>query len=432
MHFNTLGVKKTHRSKEEKEIRIFSGRLFPWQREATAYFLKWHKNLILTIKSRRQCGKSYWLNMITLNTAINYRNNRVVIVSPTFSNGKKMYKELEKYFSVMPQGIIKRSSLTDLSFELSNGSSIQYKSIEQGNALRGDKANLLIFDEAAFISTEDAMSLCFPYVNTTQGAIILVSTPKFKDENNLFYKFYKKGIEEKKVKCKTLDWCDWDTSALLSEEQKQLYKETMPPQIFLNEIEGEFIDAKSELWNIENVLLQQPATPTTKQFAGLDWATGSNNDETVLSVFNEFKQMVALFRWKNEEPTEQIQQIIQKIKAHNITKLTAEKNSIGDVYLSMLKKAISDNHLNCIVTPFDTTNTSKRQIIEHLQVEINNQTIKLINDNTLKLQFVMFTTQATPTGKITYGNQSDKYHDDIVIATALAINNFKSNKYAIR
>jgi Predicted P-loop ATPase fused to an acetyltransferase len=188
-----LGVtKKTHKSKEEKEIRIFSGKLFPWQREATGYFLKFHKNLILTIKARRQCGKSYWINMITLNTAINYRNNRVVIVSPTFSNGKKMYKELEKYFSVMPQGIIKRSSLTDLSFELSNGSSIQYKSIEQGNALRGDKANLLIFDEAAFISTEEAMSLCFPYVSTTQGAIILVSTPKFKDVSNLFYKFYKK------------------------------------------------------------------------------------------------------------------------------------------------------------------------------------------------------------------------------------------------
>jgi Terminase-like family. len=229
-----------------------------------------------------------------------------------------------------------------------------------------------------------------------------------------------------------LDWCDFDTSALLSEEQRQIYKETMPPQIYLNEIEGEFIDAKSELWNIEPVLLREPATATPKQFAGLDWATGSNNDETVLSIFNSEKQMVALFRWKSEEPTEQIKQIIQQLKAHNVTKLTAEKNSIGDVYLSMLKKAISDNHLNCVVIPFDTTNTTKRQIIEHLQVEINNQTIRLLDDNTLKLQFVMFEIQATPTGKITYGNQSDKYHDDIVISVALAINNFKTNTYAIR
>lgn len=427
---NTM-TKKRNKATDEKEIRIFSGRLFPWQREATGYYLKFHKNLILTIKSRRQCGKSYWVEMLCLNSTINYSNNRAIVVSPTFANGKKMFKEMERFFSVIPPTILKRSSLTDLSFELFNGSTIQFKSIEQGNALRGDKANLLIFDEAAFIDTDEAMALCFPYVNTTNGAIVLVSTPKFKDEKNLFYKFYKKGLEGKK-RCMSLDWCKFDTSALLSNEQKELLKETMPPQIYLNEIEGEFIEAKSDLWNIEPVLLRQPATPTAKQYGGLDWATGTNNDETVLSVFNEMKQMVALFRWRNTDPTQQIAEIAEKIKQYNITKLTAEKNSIGDVYLSMLKKEISNRRLNCCVFAFDTTNQSKRQIIEHLQVEINNQTIKLIDDNTLKLQFLMFETKSTPTGKITYGNVSDKYHDDIVISVALCLNNYNKANYVVR
>ena len=131
-------------------------------------------------------------------------------------------------------------------------------------------------------------------------------------------------------------------------------------------------------------------------------------------------------------PTEQVDKIVEAIKAHNITRLTAEKNSIGEVYLSMLKQKISANHLNCQVFAFDTSNKSKREIIEQLQVEIQNQTISLINDNTLKLQFTMFEIKSTPTGKITYGNSSDTYHDDIVMSVAMAINNYKQGNYAIK
>lgn len=376
-------------------------------------------------------GKSYWISMLALNCTINFKNNRFIVVNPTFSNGKKLWKEIDKYFSVLPRGILRRSSLTDLSFELFNGSSIQMKSIEQGNALRGDKANVLVFDEAAFIDADEAMRLCFPYVNTTGGAIVLVSTPKFKDENNLFYKFYLKGLTCGKKSCKTLDWCKYDTSALLTAEQREMYRETMSPQVYLNEIEGEFINAESELWNIEPVL-QPPALPTDKNYAGLDWATGANNDETVLSVFNSNKRMVALYRWKNEAPTEQIEQICKILREQKITKVVAEKNSIGEVYLSLLKNRISQQNIKTQVIAFDTTNKSKREIIEQLQVEIQNQTISLLNDNTLKLQFTMFQMQSTPTGQITYGNKSDTYHDDIVIATALAINAFKSGNYAVR
>ena len=419
------------RMDNNNEIRIFSGKLFPWQQDATAYFLKHFRNLILTIKSRRQVGKSYWISMLALNCTINYKKQRFIVVNPTFSNGKKLWKELDNYFSVIPKGILKRSSMSDLSFELWNGSSIQMKSIEQGNALRGDKANVLVFDEAAFIDADEAMRLCFPYVNTTRGAILLVSTPKFKDENNLFYKFYKKGLEECKKSCKTLDWCKYDTSALLSAEQKEMYKETMPATVFLNEIEGEFINAESDLWNIEPVLAEA-ALPTARNYAGLDWATGTNNDETVLTIFNANKRMVAMFRYKDVNPTEQVDRIVEVLKAHNVEKLTAEKNSIGEVYLAMLKQKISQKNVKCQVFAFDTTNTTKREVIEQLQVEIQNQTISLLNDNTLKLQFTMFEIKSTPTGKITYGNASDNVHDDIVMSIAMALNNYKKGNYSIR
>lgn len=423
--------KQKQKNHNPEEVVIYSGKLKRWQSETCRVLRKWRFNSIVCVKSMRQTGKSYMLTMYSLAQSINIKDFRTVIVSPTFANSKKIYKEMKRFCGKMPNGVVTSLNSTDLEITFWNGSSIQLKSIEQGDALRGDHCNLLIMDEAAFIDMNDAMQLCFPYINTTHGTILLISTPLFKDENNLFYRFWKMGVERKTSKVVAIDWTTYDTSSMLSEEMKQMYKETMAVHIYLSEILGQFIDAQCELWNIEPIL-KNNTVPTPKQNAGLDWATGTNNDETVLSIFNEFKQQTALFRYKDKTPTETVDLIVKLLKEHNVRKLVVESNSIGEVYLDMLKRKVSAKHVNCQIIPFNTSNTSKREIIEGMQVEIQNQTCSLLNDNTLKLQFIQFTVDSTPSGKVTYHNISDSVHDDIVIATALALYSFKSGNYSIK
>jgi len=415
----------------EQAVHIYSGKLYEWQRASAKVLAKFKNDLIYTILSPRQVGKTHFLEMYTLSRCINSRNQRVVIVNPTFSNSKRTYNDFAKWLQQMPPEIVTSANASDLQIKFANNSTIQLKSIEQGNGLRGDHCNTLIIDEAAFIPTTDAMSLLFPYVNATRGNIILISTPTFKDECNLFFKFWQLAHTAGKANIKYADWSKYDTSAVLTPEKKELLKQTMPHNIYCNEILGEFLTEKSDLWDISPIL-KNGTLPTAKMFGGLDWGA-SGTDSTVLSVFNENRQMYRLIRLDhNTPPTEQIKIILATVKELHINTVVYESNSIGFPLADFLKTEAARQRIQCRFVAFNTSNESKRNIVEQMQILIQNQQVSLLDDMQLKLQFTHFEMKSTPSGKITYGNSSDTIHDDIVIATALALTADSRGSYAVK
>ena len=123
--------------------------------------------------------------------------------------------------------------------------------------------------------------------------------------------------------------------------------------------------------------------------------------------------------------------IIQKIKEYDVKKVVVEVNSMGATYVNLLKKKISSLGVRCQVIEFFTTNDSKREIIENLQVNCMNGTIQLLKNNKLLLQMVSYMSEKTPTGKITY-NASLGAHDDMIISLALALWGTRRGNYNIR
>lgn len=415
------------------EVRIYSGKLYPWQ-VATAKMLLAHPyNLILSIIAPRQVGKTHFIEMYTLSRVINRNKFRTVIVNPTFANSVKTYGDFMGFLRQIPGDIVESANESRLTIKFTNGSSIQLKSIEQGDALRGDNCNLLILDEAAFLDANTAMRTLFPYVNATHGTIVLISTPKFKSEDNLFYRFYDLGLRRGKNEgsnVMSLDWRKYNLSEVLTEERKELLRETMPYNIFANEILGEFLTEKNDLWDIAPVL-RNGILPTDDMFGGLDWGS-SGTDETVLPVFNRHRQMYRLYRWGNDTPaTELVSRIIDVCLELKLKKVVYEANSIGTPLATFLKREAAKRHCQTMFISFNTDNKGKRRIIESLQLAIENQTVTLLDDPTLKLQFLGFAMKQTKTGQITYGNSSDSVHDDIVLATALALEADVSGNYVL-
>ena len=98
-----------------------------------------------------------------------------------------------------------------------------------------------------------------------------------------------------------------------------------------------------------------------------------------------------------------------------IKQIQIERNSIGSVYLSMLKRKINA----ALIKEFETTNESKRRIIEQLVEAFLQGKIKIVNDPRLVKQLQNYAAEKTPGGKITY-NGANGVNDDGVIATALA------------
>lgn len=412
-----------------RTVKIKTKPLHLWQKRVFEVYDEHPLNSIIVIKSPRQRGKTYCLSLLALRQAINNKNQNIYIIVPTYRIARKQFKDLSKMLGKLP--CIQSKNETHFEIVFSSGSVISYLSAESGDNLRGNTAHLLIIDESAFCPLNVGLEV-FNYTNTTGGNIVIVSTPTFQDENNLFYKYYKLGLEGKD-NVHLIDFCKYDTSSMLSNEKLEMYRETMPYRIFQNEIMGEFLQNNSTVFgDFEKVLLKPNFIGEGEIVCGIDFATGVNNDETVIQIFDSRKRNIGLFHFNDKDSNETINYIINIFKENRIRKCCLEINSLGKVMYDFLKQEVSKQNIPIQLIPFTTTNQSKREIIDTLILNIQNQTITLVDDMYLKLQFSSFELKQTPSGLITYGNSSDRIHDDIVIATALALHCFKTTGYAVR
>lgn len=400
--------------------------LFPWQKSILGGILKFPHDIHI-VKSKRQVGKSVTCEVLLLYYAINKMNSTSICISPTLNQSRKIFKDIVKTIQNLP--IYKSSNATTLEINFYNNSTILLKSGEQQSGLRGYTCSgCLIFDEATFIP-DSVIFECMPFADAHGCPVLLTSTPKFK--SGVFYEWYKKATEGEK-NFHYYDINEWDTSALLSKERLEMYRRSCAPQIFRCEYLGEFIEAVSELFGDVKKLVGTTITPSQNIVAGVDFGTGNGGDDTSLTIMNDHKEVIKCYAFNDLEPLQTIDFIIDKLIFYNVKKVVLESNSIGKTFISLLKKKISEKGLRIQVIEFLTTNQSKREIIESLQIECLNQTIQIPNDNKLMLQMVGYEMQKTSNGSITYNNSSNSIHDDMIISLALALFALKQGRYNVR
>lgn len=419
----------------------FTGlKLTPWQNDVVQDIIADGPKAenIYVIKSRRQLGKSIMLEQLLLYHAITYKNSISICVSITLNQCRKIYKELVN--GIIDSGIIASNNNSLLEIELINGSTIAFKSAVQKDNLRGYTirgGGILVIDEAAYIQ-EDIFNLIFPWVNVNKANIIITSTPRIKQ--GTFYTMYAAGVNKVNPHIKSYDWADskYDTSAFLSEDMLELYRKTMPENQFKNDYLGEFTDDAGSVFNIKLINwnrcgnIRHHTEGYKDLFIGIDWGTGVGNDYTVISGFSEDYQQRLLLYCNKTTPTEQIEWIVKNIREKtNINKIRGiicESNSIGTVYLDMLRRQLPKN---IKVIPFNTSNDSKREIIENMCKLIGEEKLTLYLDDEQQRQFAAYAMELTPSGKVTY-NAPYGIHDDIVMASAIALSGVgKKSSYII-
>lgn len=408
--------------------KVLGQSLFQWQKDFFDLYFQHPKNSIFVIKSGRQRAKTHTLQNLIMYETINNKNHDIIVITPTYNLCRKFFKDLSNVLEPIPN-LVKSANSSYLEITLYNKSTISLKSVESGNSLRGLNCQTLIFDEGAFINLDTALE-CFNFVNVSQGNIVISSTPKFRDENTDLFAKYWCMAERGEKNVYSIDFTTYDTRALLSDERKEMYRKQLPKNIYLNEIEGQFLSNESELFNLENVLFNG-AIPDNNMIMGVDWSSGTNNDNTAISIFNSSKQMVALHTFNDKDANATIQYIINILKEGNIKKCIVETNSIGKPMLDFLRKQISLNHIRVQIIEFQTTNSSKREIMEQLILEVQNRTITLLENFQLKNEFMTLVQKRTPSGLVTY-SAIDGYHDDIPMSVCLALYGFKQGNYCIR
>lgn len=386
------------------------------------------KGKIVVCKSSRQKGKSFMIANILLYYAINFTKTKNYCVTPTLKQAKEIYKTITG--AIAESGIVKSSNATDLIIRLINGSSINFKSAEQGeDNLRGYTCSgILCIDESAFIE-DNIFNVILPWVDFYHANILLTSTPFIK--SGFFYTYYNYGLEHQH-NCETVDWCDEiykeDIEKVMSPERLEMYKQTLPKNTFKTEYLGEWLDDDGAVFvNFNNCLKDVSIGKNDKLYVGLDWANQGENDYTVISIFNQNGEQVFLKYFNDLTPTGQID-VIEKILnplLNQIVCIQSELNSIGTPYSDLLKKR-SQIYTNKVIG-FNTSNTSKNAIVLNMQTAFEQKQVTLLYDEKQRREFGYFTaTYNAKTRNVSYAAPKG-LHDDCVMATLLAYDAYKNS-----
>ena len=405
--------------------------LFQWQKDIISGILKFPHD-IHVVKSKRQTGKSITIETVLMFFAINKSGSCNIAISPTLGQGRKMYKEVKNALQNLP--LFESANSTTLEINLTNRSQILFKSAEQTDGLRGNTVSgILCIDECAFIK-DDIVYQVLPFVDANKAPILITSTPLFK--SGVYYDFYMNGLNGVEG-FHSIDICDYDTSALLSPEKLEMYRQSVAPQIFRSDYLGQFIEESSEIFGDLKKLCKGVIHQSKTKVMGVDWSTGAldsgkDPDETAIAIMNEFRELEYIEGFSDKDTNQTIDYIINKIVEYGVSKVVVETNSMGRIYIDLLKRKIVQRGIRCQVVEFTTTNDSKREIIEDLVVHCNNGTISLIDNKKLFLEMMGFVVKKTPSGKITYESGSSNIHDDLVLALAFSLYALKQGNYRIR
>jgi len=408
-------------------IHIVLPKLYPWQKAVTDSICgKPGSGLKVVVKAPRQRGKSFVSQGVLCHYAVTYPNTVSAIVEPTNAQARKVFRSIKN--GLWETSVIKKANETFLEIEFINNSRIMFKSAESGDNLRGyTVSGVLVLDEAAFVSQE-ILELVLPWLNVHNAPMLIVSTPKIRD--GVFYNYWKEGIEGD-GNVTSIDWNDWDTSVLLSDEMVEQYRRTLTANQFRSEILGEFLDDEGLVFNYlrENTI---PDTPGkySKVFLGIDFGAGDNGDYTSLSAFNEHGEMVFLDYFNNLSTLQQIDRLTNDLMSFgtNIVSINAENNSLGKPLIDLIIKSLNDNHQQVLVSKINrwvTTNGSKSELVKDFQVALEQGKVKLFDNKMLLTQFSAYEAEYNPKTQVITYNGAYGTHDDLVMSTMLAWNAYK-------
>lgn len=401
-------------------------KLYEWQLQVVRELKTHYHGYFHVIKAKRQCGKSVLLETLILKTALEKNGSKSFMLSTTIEQARKVFNELKEVAMKTP--LYKKHNDVQMTLRFKNGSEVFFKSAEQRDGLRGYTCTgILCIDEAAYIQ-DDIFYKCLAWCNVSQAPIVIVSTPAFK--TGFFYQYYMLGYESN-TKVISYNWSEFDTSALLPPETLEMYRRQLPMAQFKTEFLGEFLDNEGGVFGSFDDVLSETFAPGLNLYMGIDWATGTNNDETAIALFNSEREMVALFHFNDKDETQTIAYIVDLIKRFKPLKVQVETNSIGQVFYGLLDKRIKAEKLPVMVLKFNTSNESKERLVNNMQVAIQNHSVSILKDSWLMLQLTMYQMKLSPTGKKTY-NAASGYHDDCIIAMLLAFDCISKASYVIR
>lgn len=348
-------------------------------------------------------------------------------VAPSYSQSTNAYNLVKK---LLPKDTFREyKALLKIEIVEPDGSlrsTIEFKSGDNPDTLRGFAVHFFVLDEAARMPYESFVSV-MTTVTQTRGHGIIVSTPKGR---GWFYDIYQRGekcFEDGTPKFKdgevdphpewfSIRMPSWDNPHVPVESILEL-KNNLPEDMFRQEVAAKFLlDSAGVFKGVSKCLkgTLERYNPMCQYVMGVDLAR--INDYTVIAVMDRHRKHVVHFDRLNKTSWEVIYNRIISAARQYKALVVMDWTGIGDPIVETLQAAGGIRF-----EPYKIGGTSaKTQLIDKLRVAIEQQKVSFpASLGVLKKELENYEYNMTDSGKVTFSAPRGA-HDDAVISLALA------------
>lgn len=378
----------------------------PHQGQAQIYQGKRRFNVI-------SCGRRFGKTIIGTNLLLEaaLEGLPVAWASPTY----KMLLEVWRDFLQLAAPVIARNGIDKQNkrVTLITGAVVDFWSLASADSIRGRKYRRFIIDEAAMDGQLlDHWNLVIrATLADYKGDAFFLSTPKGR---NGFWSLFQLGQDATQG-----DWASFQmptvTNPHIDQAEVESMRASVPEIVFIQEFLAQFVDSNSGLFRkvMAAAIAEAQAAPIPghSYVFGVDW--GRSGDYTVISVVDVTTQeQVYLDRFNQVDYALQIGRLDALYKLFKPRLIVAESNNMGGPLIEQLRARYP-------VQPFNTTNASKKEIIDDLALGLEQSTFRTLNDAIQIGELLSFEQTRLPSGLWRYAAAGNG-HDDTVMALALA------------
>jgi len=297
---------------------------------------------------------------------------------------------------------------------LPSGGSVQIKSADNPDSLRGEGLDFVVLDECAFLKEETWTEVLRPALADRKGGALFISTPKGR---NWFWHIYQRANYDSAWKA--FHFTSYD-NPFVERAELDSTRDQLPERVYRQEILAEFLEDGGSVFRNIVACLTAPldTTPETHAghhiVAGCDWARES--DYSCFSVgCVTCRQEVARDRFNQVDyhvQTQRLQALAEKWKPVSIL---TELNSIGAPVFEMLQRQ------GLPVVGFTTTAQSKPPLIENMALAFERSEWQWQADPVWTAELEAYERTVSPTtGRSSYSAPAGA-HDDTVVCRALML-----------
>jgi hypothetical protein len=324
-------------------------------------------------------------------------------VAPIFMQSMIAYRRLKRGLPTTLYVVNER----DLSLTLPNGAMIWFKSADNADSLYGDDVKAVVVDEASRVKDE-AWFAIRTTLTATRGVVRIIGNVK--GRKNWFYSMCRKAeAGEPNMAYAKLTAYDAVEGGVLDAEEIEDAKRQLPENVFKELYLAEPSDDGGNPFGLSHIraCVRPEYSKDTMRVAGIDLA--KSVDWTVVIGLDIAGNATGMERWQHEPWDRTQERIITLVER---TPALVDSTGVGDPIYERLHKERRN------IDGFTFSQASKQRLMEGLAVAIQSHKVSF-PDGPIRAELDQFEYVYSRKG-VSY-SAPEGYHDDCVVALALAV-----------